>query len=90
MKQWQSALLKANNMKRCGAMTRNAKACKSPAMKNGRCRMHGGKSTGAPRGERHGRYKHGVFTKESLNMKIYLSHLTKEASSAIKKVESFL
>ncbi len=33
---------------RCGAKTkRNAgKPCLAPAMKNGRCRMHGGKSTG--------------------------------------------
>src|SRR5690625_1090541 len=34
--------------KRCGAKTRSGKPCKNWAMKNGRCRMHGGKSTGAP------------------------------------------
>jgi len=28
-------------------------------MANGRCRMHGGKSPGAPRGERHPNYRHG-------------------------------
>ena len=31
---------------RCGAKTRLGCKCKSPAMKNGRCRMHGGASTG--------------------------------------------
>ena len=31
---------------RCGAKTRSGLPCKSPAMKNGRCRMHGGTSTG--------------------------------------------
>src|SRR5690625_4363795 len=36
------------NRKRCGAKTRSGKPCKNWAMKNGRCRMHGGKSTGAP------------------------------------------
>jgi hypothetical protein len=32
---------------RCGARTRRGTACLAPAMKNGRCRSHGGKSTGA-------------------------------------------
>ena len=33
---------------RCGAKCRSGKSCQNPSMKNGRCRMHGGKSTGAP------------------------------------------
>ena len=45
---------------RCGARTRKGNPCRSPAMANGRCRMHGGKSPGAPRGNgnalKHGRY----------------------------------
>jgi poly(3-hydroxybutyrate) depolymerase len=32
---------------RCGAHTRAGTACCNPAMPNGKCRMHGGKSTGA-------------------------------------------
>ena len=32
---------------RCGARTRAACPCRQPAMANGRCRLHGGKSTGA-------------------------------------------
>jgi len=32
---------------RCRAKTRAGCACRQPAMKNGRCRLHGGKSTGA-------------------------------------------
>ncbi|QGY03522.1 hypothetical protein MMSR116_17730 [Methylobacterium mesophilicum SR1.6/6] len=31
---------------RCGACTRQGSACRSPAMPNGRCRMHGGGSRG--------------------------------------------
>jgi len=31
---------------RCGARTRQGCPCRGPAMRNGRCRMHGGKSTG--------------------------------------------
>ena len=34
------------NAQHCGARTRGQKTCRGPAMKNGRCRMHGGKSTG--------------------------------------------
>lgn len=33
-------------MPECGAKTRNGSPCKNNAMSNGRCRMHGGKSTG--------------------------------------------
>lgn len=33
-------------MARCGAKTRNGQPCKSRAMANGRCRMHGGSSVG--------------------------------------------
>jgi hypothetical protein len=37
------------NIPRCGAYARTTgQPCKSPAMENGRCRMHGGKSTGRP------------------------------------------
>ncbi len=31
----------------CGANKRKGGICKGKAMKNGRCRLHGGKSTGA-------------------------------------------
>jgi hypothetical protein len=35
-----------DNAPRCGARTRSGIPCKAPAMPNGRCRMHGGPSTG--------------------------------------------
>ena len=44
---------------KCGAKCRSGEPCKNPSMKNGRCRMHGGKSTGAP-------IKHGQRTREAL------------------------
>src|SRR5262249_9809038 len=44
---------------RCGAHSRRTgKPCRNGAMKNGRCRLHGGKATGAPRGNRNA-WKHG-------------------------------
>jgi len=36
----------------CGAKTRSGLPCRNRAMANGRCRMHGGKSTGAPKGNK--------------------------------------
>lgn len=35
-------------MAHCGTKTRSGQPCRNSAMANGRCRMHGGKSTGAP------------------------------------------
>jgi len=38
-----------NGAKTCGAKSkRTGKPCRQPAMPNGRCRLHGGKSTGRP------------------------------------------
>jgi hypothetical protein len=50
---------------RCGARTRCGGECRQPAMPNGRCRLHGGLSTGprTPAGlarSRRSRWKHGV------------------------------
>lgn len=55
---------------RCGARTRRGSRCGGPAMPNGRCRMHGGLSTGPKTLEglerirrastRHGRYTAGA------------------------------
>ena len=43
---WRTMLALARSCPRCGARTRSGTACRSPAMPNGRCRMHGGASTG--------------------------------------------
>ena len=36
----------------CGAKTRSGEPCRSKAMPNGRCRMHGGTNKGAPKGNK--------------------------------------
>lgn len=48
---------------RCLAQTRKRTACQVPAMRNGRCRMHGGKSLA---GAAHGRFTHGFFTRDAI------------------------
>lgn len=50
---------------RCGARTRAGRPCRSPAMTNGRCRLHGGLSPGAPKGNRNA-LKHGRYTAEAV------------------------
>jgi hypothetical protein len=50
---------------RCGARTRSGSLCRSPAMSNGRCRMHGGPSPGAPKGNKNA-LKHGRYTAEAV------------------------
>ena len=56
---------------RCGARTRAGCSCRQPAMANGRCRLHGGKSTG-PRTEagraraRRNRLVHGLRSAEMI------------------------
>jgi hypothetical protein len=60
--------------RRCGARTRSGKPCQSPAMPNGRCRMHGGPSPGAPKGNRNA-YKHGRYTAEVIERRRELAAL---------------
>lgn len=49
--------------KLCGAKTKSGSStCKNSAMKNGRCRLHGGLSTGAPKGNRNA-LKHGIYSR---------------------------
>lgn len=60
--------------KRCGAKTRQGTPCRSPAMPNGRCRMHGGKSTGAPKGNRNA-WKHGHYSTEAIETRRRLREL---------------
>src|SRR5262249_51322554 len=65
------ALAKANAAPRCGARSkRTGKPCRGAAMPNGRCKLHGGKSTGprTPEGlerSRRANWKHGHFSREA-------------------------
>ena len=65
------ALVRANAAPRCGARSkRTGKPCRAAAMPNGRCKVHGGKSTGprTPEGlerSRRANWKHGRFSREA-------------------------
>jgi hypothetical protein len=60
---------------RCGAKTRAGDcSCRQPAMRNGRCRFHGGKSTGARTAEgrarcARARRTHGFYSAETVTLR---------------------
>lgn len=71
---WLVGLCFANEAPRCGAKTRRKTACLSPAMPNGRCRLHGGKSTGPRTKEgleksKKGNWKHGRRSAETIRQR---------------------
>ncbi len=69
---------------RCGAKTRKGTPCKAPAMANGRCRMHGGLSTGAPKGNKNA-LKHGQYTAEAIEHRKYINRLIKDSKSLLQE-----
>ncbi len=75
------------NAKRCGAKTRRGPPCQAPAMPNGRCRMHGGTSPGAPRGPANGNFQHGFYTKEAQADRRYVRRLIREAKELMEELD---
>jgi hypothetical protein len=68
---------------RCGARTRAGGCCRQPAMGNGRCRMHGGLSTGprTPAGlrrSRYSRYVHGFRGRPVLEFRRRCVHTARQ------------
>jgi hypothetical protein len=77
---------------RCGAKTRRGTPCKAPAMANGRCRMHGGKSTGprTPEGlerSRKANWKHGHYSAKSIAERKIIRRLLRQSRETLKQVE---
>jgi hypothetical protein len=67
---WRMTMPLAHACLRCGARTRRGMPCRSPAMDNARCRMHGGLSTGPRTAEgqeriRVARTTHGRYSAEN-------------------------
>ena len=81
---------------RCGAKTRRGTECQRPAYKrNGRCALHGGKSTGArtPEGLRRiseANLKHGRYTKDKLERKRRAAEVGRECRAKLKIIEQSL
>ena len=55
-------------------------------MANGRCRMHGGKSPGAPIGNDHAR-KHGLYATDAITERRELATLIRSMRGLIEEVD---
>jgi ribosomal protein L32 len=81
---WRLTLPLAQSCRQCGARTRSGASCKSPAMQNDRCRMHGGTSTGPRTSEglermRRANTRHGIYSQESRRQMRAIRKLVREA-----------
>ena len=78
---------------RCGAKTRKGTPCQRPARKvNGKCRLHGGRSTGAKTQEGHAKIaaanlKTGEFTKEKIAVHKEQAKIARDIRAQIKVIE---
>ena len=67
----------------CGAYARSAgRPCRQLAMKNGRCYLHGGKSTGA----KNPIIKHGRYSKDAIIERKKIDYLLQDIMTVITKV----
>ncbi len=80
-----------STVRRCGARTRRGTPCRAPAMKNGRCRLHGGGSTG-PRTRaglermRRARTKHGLYAGAALEFRRLVNRMLREARAHLRSI----
>ena len=89
---WMSKLALAHACPRCGARTRSGSVCKGQAMANGRCRMHGGASTGPRTAEGLQRIKqaptiHGDCSAEARALRRMLRGLSEEQRRLLRLVK---
>lgn len=71
----------------CGARTRSGASCKNPAVTGSqRCRMHGGKGSGAPVGNQNA-LKHGYYSAETKAEMHRIQNLLKDSKQLLKKLD---
>ena len=73
---------------RCTATSkRTRQPCQAPAVRGYTvCRFHGAKG-GAPKGRRHGQYKHGHYSQEATDVRRSISALLSESRKQLALVE---
>jgi hypothetical protein len=87
---WRITLPLAHASPRCGARTRPGMPCKAPAMACGKCRMHGGASTGPRTAEgreriQKARTTHGRRTAEMDRMRAMVRGLMAGAKRLVER-----
>jgi hypothetical protein len=72
--------------RRCGAKTRAGHPCRQAAVSGrARCRMHGGaKGSGGPRGNRNGRFKYGLHTRENQSVRKAMRAKVREIKAIVQ------
>lgn len=88
---WQLGMALAWAAPRCGAKTRAHTPCQAAAMPNGRCRLHGGRSTGPRTVEglermRAARTKHGLRSAEAVGQRALVRTLLARAEQLVEMV----
>jgi glucans biosynthesis protein len=79
-------LLNIRAARRCGAKTRAGGACQCPAIRGrSRCRIHGGLSPGAPRGDNNGNFKNGFWTAEAVEERRWIREMLQIYAKATDK-----
>jgi hypothetical protein len=89
---WRITMPLAHASPRRGAHTRACTPCKGPAMPNGRCRMHGGASTGprTPEGLQRiarDRTVHGAYGAEMRELRRLMRKLREEQRRVLELVK---
>lgn len=75
-----------NEAPRCGARTRAGTPCQSPAISGKqRCRMHGGRGSGAPKGNNNA-LRHGACTREVLDAEARVRDLCRRLRAATDRL----
>jgi hypothetical protein len=78
---------------RCGAKTRRGVPCKCPAMKNGRCKLHGGRSTGPKTAEGRERIcraatRHGYYSGRAKAERAHYREILREGREMLSNLSS--
>lgn len=80
----------------CGAKAKSTQnPCKAPAMANGRCQMHGGKSTGprTPEGLAHSKqanWKTGYYSAEARAERQQFAQLLADSRSTLRQIKEVI
>jgi hypothetical protein len=80
-----------NTLPVCGARTRSGGSCRHKGnIRNGRCKRHGGASTGPINqalGKNHHRYVHGLRTKEVIAMRNLVAEMDNSLKGLVQQAE---
>jgi hypothetical protein len=87
---WRVTLPLAHAAPRCGAKTRASTPCRAAAMNNGRCRLHGGASTGPRTAEgveriRAAQTKHGAYGAKARELRALIKALKASSRGVAEK-----